>query len=155
MAVTRIVDSAGAVLGVTGSPLVTSSAGSAVPATANIVSGRATADAATIITVPAGRTWKGTVSLTASLATAIGAAATAATPTVSIAGAGATPAAGAILGRPLNVAASAATATNGSNVAGNADTELTVAAPAGNAVTLTLQLGGATAASATATGLLL
>ena len=154
MAVFRIVDSSGTVIGVTGSPLITAPI-DAVPAIANIVSGRATADAATIITIPAGRTWKGKVTLAASLSAALNTAAVAAVPTVSIAGAGATPAAGAILGRPLHVPLSTATATNGSYVAGTADTDLIVTAPAGNAVTLTLQLGGATAASATAAGVLL
>ena len=76
MAVTRIVDSSGTVIGVTGSPLITAPI-DAVPAIANIVSGRATADAATIITIPAGRTWKGKVTLAASLSAALNTAAVA------------------------------------------------------------------------------
>lgn len=125
---------------------------SAPPAAANILTGRATANGGTVITVPAGRIWRGTVALSAALATAAATAGATATPTVSTAGAGVTPAAGAVLGLALATGGGVATGTVGTNAQNSVAAPLTVIAPAGNAVTLTLQTGGATVASASAVG---
>lgn len=155
MAATRIVNSAGVELGVTGSPLITAPV-EAAPAGANVLVGRATADAAVIITIPAGRTWKGSVQLSGALGTAAATAGASASPTVSTAGVGVVPAAGAIVGLDLRTGGGVATGTVGTNSeAAITAPDVTVIAPAGNAVTLTLQLGGATLASASAIGLLL
>lgn len=135
----------------TANPLPTAPAVMAIPA-ADVVVGRATANAATIITVPAGRIWRGTVVLSAALATAAATAGATASPTVSVAGAGATPAAGVVLGLALATGGGAATGTVGTNSQDSVVVPLVVVAPAGNAVTLTLQTGGATTASATASG---
>lgn len=150
----RLVDAADVPVGTPTNPLTTSAVAVA-PAAANVVAGRATVDAATIITIPAGRTWKGSVSLSGALGTAPAVAGATATPTVSIAGVGAVPAAGAIVGLALRTGGGVATGTVGTNAeAATTIPEVTVIAPAGNAVTLTLQLGGATAASASAIGVL-
>lgn len=124
-------------------------------AAANVLVGRATADAATIITVPAGRVWRGTVALSAAMGTAAAVAGVTATPTVSVAGTGVTPAAGVVLGLALRTGGGAATGTVGTNSQGSVSLPLTVIAPSGNEVTVTLQTGGATVASATASGELL
>lgn len=124
-------------------------------AAANILVGSATADAATIITIPAGRAWKGTVVLSAALGTAPAVAGATADPTVSTAGTNVVPAAGVVLRTALRTGGGSAAATVGTNSQGTASIPLTVIAPPGNAATLTLQLGGATAASASASGELL
>lgn len=119
---------------------------------ANILAGNATTSG-TIITIPAGRTWAGWVSLNASLMVAASGAQVSSRPTVSIAGAGATPAAGVIFGVWVSVPAQG-TGTTG-QVTANDRTFLVVAAGAGAAATLTLQPNSASAASATASGVLI
>lgn len=114
----------------------------AAPPAANLRGGRGAAAGATILTVPAGRTWKGEVHLTGQAANAIGAAAATHTADLVLAGAGATPAPGTLLSVALALPATTATATQGSYgrdsvsmpmviVAGSADAVVTIAASAG------------------------
>jgi hypothetical protein len=127
--------------------------GSLAPAAlspANILDGW-TNVAGTLLTIPAGRTWIGVISITASLVNAAGAAAASARPTISTAGAGVIPAAGTILGCDLSVAISAAAA-NGNQDSNSVSQRLVVIAPAGNAVTLTTAASTSTTASFAATG---
>ena len=109
-------------------------------APATILGGSAAAGGATLITVPAGRTWRGSVQISNQ------------TPGSSVqvqtAGAGVTPAAGTVLcGAQL---AAAATASSDPSIA-----EVYVSAPAGNAVTLTTVVAGAPTFVATCNGRLL
>lgn len=115
---------------------------SGTPAAADILNGyrsTTTSDAATaFLTIPAGRTWVGTVGLAVSVTTP------AASPTagqalgvISIAGVGATPA-GDVFGVEARSGANAATGTTGDSGNNTGTMPLTVIAPAGNAVTLTL-----------------
>jgi hypothetical protein len=124
------------------------------PASANILAGVATANAAMIITIPAGRTWVGTVSLSASVVVASAGAAVTASARVSTAGTGVVPAAGDYLRLDLNAPASAAAAA-GTKDSGQISTPMTVVAPAGNAVTLVLNVTNTTVQSASANGALI
>ena len=108
-------------------------------AAANILDGfqafTATAAATTIITVPAGRTWVGTVSV--SVDCRVDAAATVAgqaTGVVSLSGAGSTPPAGNLFQVACRAGAGAAGGTTGSSGENWGATPLTVVAPVGNAV---------------------
>ena len=132
------------------------------PASADILNGHvaqtATTAAATLITVPAGRTWRGHVSVQCA-ASVVAADTTAgqALGLVATAGANVAPAAGTILSCEARAAANAATGTAGSNGHASADVPVTVVAPAGNAVTLTLestQAGTNTRVMAAASGYL-
>jgi hypothetical protein len=114
----------------------------AVPAAADIVAGHqaftATTPATTVITVPAGRTWRGSVSLTCAVTNQAAATGTAnALGVVTTAGVGVTPAAGTYVSCEARAGGNAATGTVGSQ--GNDSLtvpEMVVVAPAGNAVTL-------------------
>lgn len=109
-------------------------------APATILGGSAAVGGATLITVPAGRTWRGSVQISNQ------------TPGSSVqvqtAGAGVTPAAGTVLcGAQL---AAGATASSDPSIA-----EVYVSAPAGNVVTLTTVVAGAPVFVATCNGRLL
>lgn len=123
-----------------------------VPAAADIVAGCTSTNAATIITVPANRVWQGWVSLNAALLVAASGSQVNSRATVSVAGATATPAAGVILG--VCVASPTQLSTTTGQVTGSDRTFLTIAAGS-SAATLTLQVNSASAASATASGVLL
>ena len=114
---------------------------SATPIAANVLDGVFTASSATsatLITVPAGRTWIGqlTINVTCSV-TAAASTAGSATGTISTTGIGVTPAAGIILQCDTKVGANSATGTVG-NGSSNAIGPLraVIIAPAGNSVTL-------------------
>jgi hypothetical protein len=118
---------------------------------ANILVG-CVSTATTIITIPAGRTWKGRISLNATATVAASGAAISSRATVSTAGATVTPAAGVVLGVYVSVPAQLSTTTG--QVANSDQTDITVVAGT-SAATLTLQINSASAASATASGVLL
>jgi hypothetical protein len=124
--------------------------GQSIPAAANVLDGWLNA-AGTLLTIPAGRTWIGTISIAATLVNAAGGAAAGARPTISTAGAGVVPAAGAVLGCDLSVAVSAAAA-NGNQDSNFVSQRLVVVAPGGNAVTLAAAASTSTTASFAATG---
>lgn len=130
--------------------VITSAGGGPVVAAADILAGTAVATNSvtpvTLITVPAGRVWKGQVTVSiASTAAAIVAA------TVDTAGTGVAPAAGTIVGR-VNIGG----LTSGA-FCDSQSFEVCVSAPSGNVVTLRLINTSATAntSSATANGVLL
>lgn len=128
-----------ATLNVTGAVTTSSTA----PAAANVLNGfqsfAATTAATTLITVPAGRTWLGEVGAAVSVANAAAAAAAGQARAVfATAGAGVTPVAGTVLAAEAKAGANAATGTVGSQSANNSRMALTVVAPAGNAVTVTV-----------------
>lgn len=123
-----------------------------VPAAADIVAGCTSTNSATIITVPANRTWQGWVSLNAGLLVAASGSQVNSRATVSVAGATATPTAGVILG--VCVAAPAQLSTTTAQVTNSDRTFLTIVAGT-SAATLTLQVNSASSASATAAGVLL
>lgn len=118
-------------------------ASTAAPSAANILVGTlshtATTAAATLITVPQGRTWVGTVTLGCAIANPGGSStAGQARGVIATAGTNVTPAAGTVLAREAKAGANVATGTVGSQAAVTGSIELVVVAPAGNAVTLTL-----------------
>jgi len=127
------------------------------PAAANILDGNATADAATIITIPQNRIWVGSVTLSAAVVIAAGASpAVNALPNVTTTGASATPAAGAVvLGLAISLPANLAGSVTGDG-ANDVVTiwPVTVYAGATAAATLKLNFNSASAASATAVGYL-
>jgi len=97
--------------------------------------------AGTIITIPAGSTWCGDIQIAASVT--VGATGT---PSVTVSGAGAEPAAGAVLSR-LSITGLALTTVTDSNTI-----SAIVVAPAGNDVTLEFATGGASSASVVCNG---
>lgn len=111
------------------------------PAAADILAGHqsftATTAATTLITIPAGRTWAGTIGASVDCAVAA-ASATAgqAAATFTTAGVGVTPAAGTYFVVEARAGANAATGTGGSQAANFGSTPFTVVAPAGNSVTI-------------------
>lgn len=111
------------------------------PAAANILAGRqtfsATTAATTLITIPAGRTWIGTIGASVDCAIAA-ASATAgqAAATFTTAGAGVTPAAGTYFVVEARAGANAATGTVGSQDSNFGSMPFTVVAPGGNSVTI-------------------
>ena len=111
---------------------------------ANILDGfslvTATQAATTFLTVPAGRTWVGTVEILADVANAgANAVAGVAQGIVSVAGAGAAPPAGNIMACTARAGANVAAGTVGSQGSNNSGPQpLTIVAPGGNAVTLQL-----------------
>lgn len=115
-----------------------------------ILVGAASANNATIITIPAGKVWKGKISLNAALSVAASGSAVSSRATVSVAGSTATPAAGVVLGVFLAVPAPAAS-TAGIAVTGRDETDIIVVAGT-SAATLTLQINSVSAATATASG---
>jgi len=132
------------------------------PAAANILDGYAlfgaTTGATTLVQVPAGRTWKGRIGASC----AVGMAATNTTAgqaiaVFSVSGSGAVPS-GNVFEVAALVGANAATATVGTAANNADDTELVVAAPAGNPVNIqiaTTQTGTQTRVGAYAIGVLL
>lgn len=107
------------------------------------------ANNAVIISIPAGRTWQGTVYVSGAAANAIGSGATSWTVGVQVSGAGATPASGtAVAGLALQLPATIATATTGASAAGSVVVPNVVAvAPAANAVSLVVVIAGAPSAT--------
>lgn len=157
-------DGSGNLLKVTdnGDGTATLNVASGATSAANVLDGfqsfTATTAATTLITVPAGRTWVGTVGV-ACAASIAAASATAgqARAVVTVAGAGATPAAGTLFAVEARAGANAATGTVGSNGHAAQSAPLTVIAPAGNAVTVqvaTTQAGTYTVVDAFAAGAL-
>lgn len=124
-----------------------------VPVAADVVGGRGAAAGAVVLTVPAGRTWRGVLELAASAVAAIGAAAANRSARLDLAGVGATPAAGVLLEVPLALPVTAATATMGAGASLASSTSLVIVAAAVDAV-VTLQ-GDATTMRASARGELL
>lgn len=116
------------------------------PAAADILNGQINA-IGTIITIPAGRTWRGSITIAGSVSVAPGGAAVVAVPNVKVNGAGAVPTAGVIVAiLPLTVPAVGATATNGSALSGSVTIPTLVAiAPANNAITVDFDPSLATA----------
>lgn len=124
------------------------------PDPADILAGLATSNSGTIITIPAGRTWSGTVTLSASVLVTTAGAAVNASARVSTAGTGVVPTAGDYV--RLDIAAPiSATALNGTSGVGSVSAPLLVSAPVGNSVTLVLNATNTTVQSASASGVLL
>lgn len=112
-----------------------------VVAAADILCGRiattATTAATTLITIPAGRTWTGTIGASVALSIAAGTtAAGQATAQISVAGTGAAPTPGIYLGVDARVGAPLATSTAGAQSSNFASAPITAIAPAGNAITI-------------------
>ena len=133
------VDSDGVPARVSSSAPLPTSAGAATAA--NVLAGfqsfTSTTAATTVVTIPAGRTWVGTVGVSC----AVGIAAASATAgqaraVVTTAGTGVTPAAGTILAAEAKVGANSATGTVGGSGSQSASAAFTVIAPAGNSVTI-------------------
>lgn len=113
------------------------------PTASDILSGylqhTSTTSAATVITVPAGRTFVGTVAV--SVAASKAAAATGnglVSALIATAGPNVTPAAGTIFAVSTRIGANAAAGTAGTNGSNFGEMPITVVAPAGNTVTVTL-----------------
>lgn len=129
---------------------------------ANILTGfqvfTSTTAATTVITVPAGRTWVGTVLVSCGVQNAAAlASAGEARGTVSVAGGGATPAAGTLFEIECVVGANAAAGTVGDGDNNSGSLPFVIAAPAANAVTVQLAsvvTGSGGRVSAAAAGLL-
>ena len=98
----------------------------------------------TLITIPAAGVWTGHLVIAASIA-----AAGTGTPRISVSGTNAEPADGTVV-HQLSLSGLALT-----TVADSCMTEVIVKAPAGNSITLEFNTGGATSASASATGFLI
>ena len=111
------------------------------PVAANILVGfqtfAATTGATTVITIPAGRTWQGTIAISCTCQT-VAATATAgqARAVISVAGTGVTPAAGNVAACEAKNGANAATGTVGTQAANSVTFPLVVIAPGGNSVTV-------------------
>ena len=136
---------------------------SAIPVGTDIIAGKlstvATTAATTVITIPAGRTWQG--SLGASVSVANNAAtltAGQASATFSLAGTGVLPAAGNYFSINALVGAALGTSTIGESSNNFGSIPLTVTAPVGNSVTIqvaTINTGTTSLVDAFATGVLL
>lgn len=100
--------------------------------------------AGTILTIPAGSTWCGDIQMAASISVAA-----TGTPNVTVAGAGAEPAAGAVLSR-LSITGLALTTVTDSNTV-----SAIVISPVDNSVTLEFATGGASSASVVCNGFIL
>jgi hypothetical protein len=114
---------------------------SATPTAANILDGyltfAATTAATTLITIPAGRIWVGTIGASCSCAETAAAVNTAVARAVfTTAGAGVTPAAGTYFVVDARAGQNAATGTAGTSSANYGSIPFVVIAPAGNAVTI-------------------
>lgn len=114
-----------------------------IPEAADILAGHlahvATTAAATLLTVPAGRVWRGSILIACDVV--VGAAVAAAGQAlgiIAVAGAGAAPPAGTVASCEARCGANAIGGTVGSQAATSIGAMLVVAAPAGNDVTLTL-----------------
>lgn len=121
---------------------------------ANILCGLATSNGGTIITVPAGRIWSGTVTVSATVVVASGGGAVNGSARVSTFGSGVIPPAGDYVRVDVSAPASilAAIGTVGS---GSISAPLVVAAPADNSVSLILNSTNTTTQSASASGSLI
>lgn len=113
----------------------------AAPIAVNVLAGRqtfaATTAATTLLTVPAGRTWCGTIGASVSCRnTAAATVAGQAKAEFTTVGTGVTPAAGTYLVVDAQAGGNAATGTVGSQAANFGSTPFTVVAPAGNSVTV-------------------
>ena len=113
------------------------------PADADInvgyLSHTSTTGATTLLTVPAGRTWAGTVTIVAAVAKDAAATTTAqARAVIATAGTGVVPAAGTILACEAKAGANAVGGVTGSQGGNSIAARVVVRAPVGNAVTLTL-----------------
>lgn len=132
------------------------------PLLANILTGYQTLAASggptTIITIPAGRTWQGVIGVSCSCAEdAAGAVRAQALGVIAFAGAGATPAAGNYMAVQAICGANAATGLVGDDATNQQVLPFTIAAPAANAVTVTITAtiaGSVGRVDATAVGLL-
>lgn len=115
--------------------------------------GSTTTNGGTIITIPAGRSWRGHVTLSATVAVAPGGAAVVASARVSVVGANSTPPAGDYLRVDLQAPASVlgAVGTGGSGTNG---APMFVTAPDANSVDLVLNTTNTTMQSASANGTL-
>lgn len=146
-------------VGITGNQSTVSlSTQEVAPVAANILTGTASADGATIITVPVNRIWQGTIMLSGAVTVAAGASgAVNALPNVTTTGATAVPAAGAVLHQlaislPANLAGSVTG--DGANDAATITGVTVYAGSNAGGATLKLTFNSATAASATAVGYL-
>lgn len=125
------------------------------PDPANILAGLATANAGTIITIPAGRIWSGMVTITGSILVAPASVnAISASARVSTSGTGVIPAAGDYVRLDLASAGSALSSV-GTGANSSISAPLIVAAPSGNSVTLVLNVTNTNTQSASASGILL
>lgn len=126
------------------------------PASANILTGNATADGGTIITIPQNKIWVGVVTLSAAVVVAAGAsAAINALPNVTTTGASAVPAANSVVcGLAISVGANVAGALSAGSANDAIAIPVTVYAGATASATLKLNFNSATAASAVAVGYL-
>lgn len=126
-----------------------------VPDVGNILSGSTSTDNGTLITIPAGRIWRGQVSLAATVRIASNTAASLATPRVTVVGAGATPAngtalAGLAIGAPQTLLGALAGTVDSSAMR----VDIVVAAASGQSADLRLTLNGSSNAFAVACGIL-
>jgi hypothetical protein len=113
----------------------------AVADTINILNGyqtfAATTGATTVITIPASQTWQGSIGVACSCAeVAAGAVSAQALAVITIAGAGAIPAAGTIMAVNAQTGANAATGLVGNDSNANLTMPFIITAPAGNSVTV-------------------
>jgi hypothetical protein len=113
----------------------------ATPAAATVLAGYQsftnTTAATTLVTIPAGKTWQGTVAVSAACAeAAAGTGQPQALGVISVAGAGATPAAGNYFAVQAMCGANAATGATGDGDSNFGSIPMIVVAPAGNSVTI-------------------
>ncbi len=146
-----VIASGGAVVGA-GNPLPTSST-MAVPAAANVVGGATQADAVTLVTIPANRTFQGWIAIQGTLLVAAGGGVAAGNARVDTVGAGALPFVGSLARIDLSLPAVAVAVTPVSEEASQA-IFVTVQAPAGGC-TIVSHTAGLTVANMSAVGILL
>lgn len=121
-------------------------------AAGNVLQGSSDTDAGSLITIPAGGTWKGTITLAASVAG--GLTAVTATPAVTVQGTGATPPSGSVVAQLALYVPALLAVTVGASAAVTSGT-LTVVAGASNSCTLQLNFNNAHIAAAQANGYLM
>lgn len=110
----------------------------------NTLAGKSTTDGGTVITVPAGMSWRGSVTLSA-----LGDSAGTFYPDITVQGTGADPASGSPV---ISVLAFGAVAGLVPEVTTGSVADIVLFAPAGNAITLQLNFHGTVAAVGTACG---
>lgn len=121
-----------------------------------IRSGSTTTNGGTIITVDAGKTWRGSITLSTSLSASIGLASKQATPTVTVQGTDADPTSGTVVAG-VSVTTPAVSLLSLLGVTSNANinqSSVIIKAPAGNAVTLQLNTTSDVQTIAVACGIL-
>lgn len=121
-----------------------------------IRSGSTTTNGGTIITVDAGKTWRGSITLSTSLSASIGLASKQATPTVTVQGTDADPTSGTVV-TGVSVTTPAVSLLSLLGVTSNANinqSSVIIKAPAGNAVTLQLNTTSDVQTIAVACGIL-